>query len=299
MRGEARNSRSFGHPFFLSERKIVVGNVGNVAESLALIVRERNGLFSLCGNAACGGGVGASFSELNFFDDNFRRTLVFAFLVLPVINLNGTESDDRGTFSEKLGNKFCGLSESDAIDEVRLVSLHPARYGNGEPDNGNVAVSAYSEFGVGGEPSHKEYFIDIHNSGLLSVSFIFSFVLLLNDHGTKYARRDVENAVELSGYFRVSLEVDENVIAFGLIIDGISKSALAPYVYILDDSAVFRDEILKLLGRRFKCGIVERFGAQYEQTFILSHSETPPSGLTENGHLAVFKGLTGGISTYT
>ena len=91
------------------------------------------------------------------------------------------------------------------------------------------------ELGVGCKPAHKNHFVEHRHT-------------LFCDHdGTHYAFCDVVNTGELFDEIGSALELNESVVAFCHVVDGVCKTALAPVSNILD-CTVLSDESLELLN---------------------------------------------------
>lgn len=65
--------------------------------------------------------------------------------------------------------------------------------------------------------------------------------VLTNDEKTENAFIVVQVTLKLPGEFARSRKRSQHVIAFGLVVDGISQTAASPFVYLLDFTAVGSD----------------------------------------------------------
>ena len=53
-------------------------------------------------------------------------------------------------------------------------------------------------------------------------------LVLADDHGTHHALGNAQDTIQLLGEFRCAGEAHQHIVAFGLVIDGVSKTTLAP-----------------------------------------------------------------------
>ena len=77
-------------------------------------------------------------------------------------------------------------------------------------------------------------------------ALVYSLLLNSKSHAAKNALGDLENAVQLSREIGLAGEADHRVHTLGLIVDGVSKTLLAPIINRIDRT-IRCDQVLELV----------------------------------------------------
>ena len=93
-----------------------------------------------------------------------------------------------------------------------------------------------------------------------------------DDHVLEQIVGDLHHTVALSDTGRLCIDVQQNVVSFGHVLDLIGETLLAPAVFLLDLTAVCLNELCELLDDGVCRFFLHRFHNKYD--FVQSHEIT-------------------------
>lgn len=190
--------------------------------------------------AAAAGVTGLCAGEEHIVGHDLGGGALVAVFVLVVAGLDRTLHPDDIALVEIAADEFRLLTPGSDVDKVSLAFAVPA----GKTAVHSDAEAAYRDPALGllqlrvcGQATDENGFVK---------HYIISLVLFCNDERTDHAFSDLVDTIQLGRELVRSSEVDENIVAFLLVVDFVSQSALAPLIDGID-GAVGSNQIGKLL----------------------------------------------------
>ena len=99
-----------------------------------------------------------------------------------------------------------------------------------------------------------------------------------DDQVTQHLLVDLQKALDFLGNFGFSAEIHQHIVTLSLVVDGVSKAALAPFIDLFHHTAVGGD----LRGHLFDqllAGSVFEGGVDDVHHFVFVQTLSPPYGL--------------------
>ena len=147
---------------------------------------------------------------------------VVAVLVLPVPDLQAALHHGHAALGEVLADELRGAAPGDDVDEIRLLlaalGLEVPVHGQGEGRHRSPAAGA-AQLGIPGQTTHQDDLVQHGVPRLLA---------LADDEGTHDPFGNAQNTVQLLGEGRLAGEAHQDIVPFGLVVDGIGQLAAAP-----------------------------------------------------------------------
>src|SRR5271156_5511179 len=131
----------------------------------------------------------------------------------------------------------------------------------------------------------REFSLSLRNGADSGQRSPTRLLVLVGAHhfGAQYRLVEAQLAVDLGSRRRLSLQVDNDVDAFGVLQDLVSEPAPAPDVDLFDGSTVLADDVEKRLQGRSDSAFVE-CGVKNDHDFVWTHGNlTTSSGLSGHG----------------
>ena len=193
--------------------------------------------------------------EIDFVDDNLELRALLPF-ALPRAVTQLAFDGDLAALRNEVRNRLGTRAEHRAIDEVRVVLpfaglavLAAVVDSNAERHDGHAGLRA-PNLRVARQVTCQENSIDAHGftSSCLAPVFRARFRLVAvgtaHDHVTLDAVVDAQDAIKLCNVVGIGMEIDEDVVTLGQMVDLISEFALAPVFVVIDRALAFGDDLL-------------------------------------------------------